>query len=171
MKWYILNVVAGQELNVCSEINELAKTYSEIGEAFVPLKKVIKVVRNKKVELQQKMFPNYVYVNMEMTKESNALIRGIGKVLKFLGSRTNPGVVSDKEVEELRSRIEMDNSVVSENRYEVGDLVKIVEGAFESFTGTVEAVDLEKNILKISVSIFGRMNEVIIESGKVERVV
>jgi transcriptional antiterminator NusG len=169
-KWYIVNVVAGQENNICDEINKLAVTFPDVKEAFLPTKKIFKHVRGKKVESAQKLYPNYVFVNMEMNKESNALIRGIGKVLNFLGSKTRPEEVSDAKMDSIKKKVEQENSTSADNVYEVGDTVKITEGAFESFTGTVEARDLEKNTLKISVSIFGRPTVVDIESNKVERV-
>ena len=91
MKWYIANVVAGQENKVCDEINEIAKTNEYIEKAFIPTKKVFKHVRGKKVETAQKLFPNYVFVNMEMNKDSYAVIRNIPKVFGFL-SKTVGGI-------------------------------------------------------------------------------
>ena len=69
-KWYIINVVAGQENKICDDINNIAKTNENIKEAFIPTKKVFKHVRGKKVESAQKLFPNYVFVNMNMDKDS-----------------------------------------------------------------------------------------------------
>ncbi|MDR0423716.1 MAG: transcription termination/antitermination protein NusG [Rickettsiales bacterium] len=170
-KWYIINVIAGQEQVVCDEINNtFVKINSDIKEAFVPLKKVFKYSRGKKIETTQKIYPNYVFVNMEMNKKSHSQIRDISKVMKFLGSKDNPGAVTETEMEKIKNMVERENSEEIKDTYEVGDLVKIIDGHFESFVGSVESINKEKNTLKISVSIFGRPTMVDIEVDKVERV-
>lgn len=169
-KWYILNVVAGQENRICDEINTIAKANEHIKSAFIPTKKMFKHVRGKKVEATQKLFPNYVFVNMEMNNDNYAVIRGISKVLGFLGSKLKPEEVSDSKIESLMNRIVEENNLLEENGYEIGDTVKVTEGPFESFTGTVESKDSEKNILRISISIFGRPTVIDIEANRVEKV-
>ena len=104
-KWYIINVVAGQENKICDDINNIAKTNENIKEAFIPTKKVFKHVRGKKVESAQKLFPNYVFVNMNMDKDSYGAIRSIPKVLNFLGSKDKPEEVSDAKMEKLMNKI------------------------------------------------------------------
>lgn len=168
-KWYIVNVVAGQEAKICDEINNIAKEVETIKEAFIPTKKVFKHVRGKKVESAQKLFPNYVFVNMEMSGDNYGIIRNIPKVLGFLGSKLKPEEVSDAKMEKLMNRINEENNMLEENIYEVGDSVKVVEGPFESFMGTVESKDSEKNVLKISISIFGRPTIIDIEASRVEK--
>jgi len=169
-KWYILNVVAGQEGKICDEINDIAKENEFVKSAFIPAKKVVKHVRGKKVDATQKLFPNYVFVNMEINSDSYAIIRSIPKVLGFLGSKTKPEEVSDSKIESLKTRINDENNQKEENNYEIGDNVKVIEGPFDSFTGTVESKDSEKNILKISISIFGRPTVIDIEANRVEKV-
>lgn len=169
-KWYIVNVVAGQENKICDEINKLATENEFIEKAFIPVKKVFKHVRGKKVEVAQKLFPNYVFVNMEMNNASYGVIRNIPKVLGFLGSKLKPEEVSDEKISKLLERIDEENNVSEKDIYEIGDIVKVIEGPFESFTGTVESKDSEKNILKISISIFGRPTIIDIEAKRVEKV-
>ncbi len=169
-KWYIVNVVAGQENKICDDINKLSKENELIKEAFIPIKKIFKHVRGKKVEAAQKLFPNYVFVNMEMNNDSYGVIRNIPKVLGFLGSKLKPEEVSDSKMEKLMNRINEENNLMEENIYEIGDTVKVIEGPFESFTGTVESKDSEKNILKISISIFGRPTIIDIEANRVEKI-
>lgn len=169
-KWYIVNVVAGQENRICDDINRLALENKEIKEAFIPVKKIFKHVRGKKVEALQKLFPNYVFVNMEMSNNNYGIIRSIPKVLGFLGSKLKPEEVPDSKIEKLLNRINEENNMTEEDIYEIGDTVKVTEGPFESFTGTVESKDHEKNILKISISIFGRPTIIDIESRRVEKV-
>ncbi len=169
-KWYIVNVVAGQENKICDEINKLAAESDFIEKAFIPVKKVFKHVRGKKVEVAQKLFPNYVFVNMEMNNASYGIIRNIPKVLGFLGSKLKPEEVSDEKISKLLERIDEENNVSEKDIYEIGDTVKVIEGPFESFTGTVESKDSEKNILKISISIFGRPTIIDIEAKRVEKI-
>lgn len=169
-KWYIANVVAGQENKICDEINEIAKNNEYIEKAFIPTKRAFKHVRGKKVETPQKLFPNYVFVNMEMNNESYAVIRNIPKVLNFLGSKLKPEEVSDSKMEKLMNKINEENNLLEENIYEVGDTVKVIEGPFDSFTGVVESKDPEKNVLKISISIFGRPTVIDIEANRVEKI-
>lgn len=169
-KWYIVNVVAGQENRICDEINEIAVGSDFVEKAFIPVKKNFKHVRGKRVEVTQKLFPNYVFVKMEMNNTNYGIIRNIPKVLGFLGSKLKPEEVSDEKISKLMERIDEENNLSEENVYEIGDTVKVVEGPFESFTGTVESKDSEKNILKISISIFGRPTIIDIESKRVEKV-
>ena len=169
-KWYIINVVAGQENKICDDINNIAKTNENIKEAFIPTKKVFKHVRGKKVESAQKLFPNYVFVNMNMDKDSYGAIRSIPKVLNFLGSKDKPEEVSDAKMEKLMNKITEENKWSEENVFEIGETVKVIEGPFESFTGTVESKDADKNVLRISISIFGRSTIIDIEANRVEKI-
>jgi transcription termination/antitermination protein NusG len=169
-KWYIVNVVAGQEGRICDEINKIAVENDSVGKAFIPVKKVVKHVRGKKVDVEQKLFPNYVFVNMEMNNASYGVVKNIPKILGFLGSKLKPEEVSDEKISKLMDKINEDSTLSEESVYEVGDTVKVIEGPFESFTGTVESKDSEKNILKISISIFGRPTIIDIEAKRVEKV-
>ena len=169
-KWYIINVVAGQENKTCDDINNIANTYENIKEAFIPTKKVFKHVRGKKVESAQKLFPNYVFVNMNMNKDSYGAIRSVPKVLNFLGSKDKPEEVSDAKMEKLMNKITEENNLSEENVFEIGETVKVIEGPFESFTGTVESKDADKNVLRISISIFGRSTIIDIEANRVEKI-
>ncbi|MDD2840020.1 MAG: transcription termination/antitermination protein NusG [Rickettsiales bacterium] len=169
-KWYIVNVVAGQENKICDEINKIATENDFVERAFIPVKKIFKHVRGKKVEVVQKLFPNYVFVNMEMSNANYGVIRNIPKVLGFLGSKLKPEEVSDEKISKLMERIDEENNLSEEDIYEIGETVKVIEGPFESFTGTVESKDSEKNILKISISIFGRPTVIDIEAKRVEKI-
>lgn len=169
-RWYIVSVAAGQENRVCNEINNIAKECDGIKEAIVPVKKVFKHVRGKKVDAAQKLFPNYVFVNMEMSDNSCAAIKDISKVLGFLGSKLKPEEVPDSKMEKLMNRVNEENDLSGESIFEVGDTVRIIEGPFETFTGVIESKDHEKNILKISVFIFGRSTMVDIEANMVEKI-
>jgi len=169
-KWYIVNAVSGCENSVCKEINKLASVNEDIKEAFVPVKRVFKIVRGKKVEAEQKLYPAYVFVNMKCNNTVLGVIRSIPKVLGFLGgSKFKPDTVSEAEVERIRNRM-MSEASLEEEAFDIGDKVKIVDGPFDTFVGTVDGFDKEKNILKVSILIFGRTTLVDIDKSKVEKV-
>lgn len=169
-KWYTLATYSGSESKVCEEINRLAKENENIKEAFIPTKKVFKVVRGKKVEASQKVYPNYIFVRMVANRASVDLLRSMPRVMGFLGGNpVKPESVDDEKIKQLKRDSEQD-LVAEEDKFEIGDIVKINEGHFESFTGVVEGKDDTKNILKISISIFGRSTTIEIDSSKVEKV-
>ena len=166
-KWYIVNVVSGQENKIAAEINRIAAANDDIKEAFIPVKKAVKYVRGKKVDDLQKLFPSYVFVNANLNPSSKEVIRGIPKVLGFLGTKTKPEVVPEEKIKKLMEKVE--EKIEDDKVFEIGENVKITEGPFESFTGSVESKDEEKKMLKISVSIFGRPTLVDIGFAKVEK--
>ena len=168
-KWYILYVSTGQEYKVRDEINKLTKIDEDIKESFVPVVKTFKISKGKKVDDEKKMFPNYVFVNMDFNKNSYTKIKSISKVLNFLGSKTRPQEVTEEKIIEYKKRSEENNSFLKSS-FDIGDMVKIIEGPFDGFIGTIESESSEKNVLKISLSIFGRTTLVDIESDRVEKV-
>ncbi|GMO56125.1 MAG: transcription termination/antitermination protein NusG [Rickettsiales bacterium] len=168
--WYILNVIAGQEKSVATEVMGLAESYPEIKETFIPEKTITKTIRGKKHEVLQKLYPCYVFVNMDMTDNARIAIKNLGKALNFLGTEGKPKITPESEIESIRKHLEAGNNDEDECLYSVGDLVKINKGSFDGFTGVVEIVDSEKKMLKLSVSIFGRENEIEIEIDNVEKV-
>lgn len=169
-KWYTLAAYSGSESKVADDINKMVSTNSNIKEAFVPTKKVFKVLKGKKVEADQKVFPNYVFVNMIADRATLDILRSMPKVMGFLGSNPlKPESVPSAKIEKMKK--EAQRSVAAEDdKFEIGDTVKIKEGHFESFTGVVDGKDESKNILKIAISIFGRSTIIDIDSSKVERV-
>jgi transcriptional antiterminator NusG len=169
-KWYTLATYSGSEVKISEEINKLANENENIKEAFVPMKKVFKVVRGKKVEANQKIFPNYIFVRMIANRSTIDLIRTMPQVMGFLGGNPlRPESVPDENINKMKRDAEKDVAV-EEERFEIGETVKIKDGHFESFTGIIEGKDEAKNILKISISIFGRSTIMDIDSSKVEKV-
>lgn len=168
-KWYTLATYSGSEMKVSSDINKMAETNSNIKEAFVPVKKVFKISKGKKVEATQKVFPNYIFVNIIANRATIDEIRSMPKVMGFLGNPLKPESVSEEKIKKLKQESEQD-LVVEEDKFEVGCKVRINDGHFESFTGIVEGVDDIKNILKVSISIFGRNTIIELDPSKVEKV-
>jgi transcriptional antiterminator NusG len=169
-KWYTLAVYSGSEGKVCIEIDRLAVEDKNIKEVFFPTKKTFKIAKGKKVETTQKLFPNYIFVNMVNDRETLDKIRNMPRVMGFVGSNPlQPQIVPDEDINKMKNDSEKEASL-EEDRLEIGDAIRIKEGHFESFNGTIEGKDENKNILKISITIFGRSTMIEIESSKVEKV-
>ena len=172
-KWYILNVMAGQENKVASDIKTLmlkSPAGKYIAEVLVPTKPVFKIKKGQKVQEMQKLFPGYVFVNANLNSDAYSLINSVQKVMGFLGGKNNPQPVAKEKMDDILKSSEqqiVDNKNLS---FEIGETLKINEGPFESFTGVVEDFDAEKQKIKISVLIFGRATSVELDVNQVEKV-
>ncbi|MFT6258891.1 MAG: transcriptional antiterminator NusG [Rickettsiales bacterium] len=172
-KWYILNVMAGQEQKIAESINSLVgKSLKEdVSESLVPCKKIIKIKKGQKVQEDQKLFPGYVFVKANLNSDAFNIINAIPKAMSFLGGKNKPEPVSPAKMADILSLISADNVVTSKIAiFEVGEILNIIEGPFESFSGSVENFDAEKQRVKISVLIFGRATSVDLDINQVEKV-
>ena len=173
-RWYIVHAYSNFENKVADSIREQAKQRGlseHIGEVLVPKEKVTEARRGRKVETERKFFPGYVLVKMDLTDEVYHLIKNTPKVTGFLGSGDKPMPISDREamaiLQQVQEGVEHPKPSVS---FEVGEKVRVADGAFQSFEGIVEEVDEERSRLKVEVSIFGRPTPVELEYGQVEKV-
>lgn len=172
-RWYIIHAASGHEKKVAKQIEEQARKkgiQDLIAKVVVPVEEVIELRRNQKVAVEKKFLPGYVLINMEMNDKTSDLVRGIAKVSGFLGSGIKPMPVSEAEVQAIFKQME-EGSGASKDvfSFEVGETVKVNDGPFESFMGTVSDIDEEKSRLKVSVSIFGRSTPVELEFTQVEK--
>ncbi len=172
-RWYIIHVYSGFEKKVATSIKEQAaqKGLEDLfEEILVPMEEVVEVKRGKKVSAERKFFPGYVLVKMVLNDETWHLVRNTAKVTGFLGSGGRPVPIPDSEADrilrQMQEGIEHPRPLVS---FESGDQVRVSDGPFASFNGTVEEVDEGKGRLKVSVSIFGRATPVELEYSQVER--
>jgi len=172
-RWYAVHAYSNFEKKVAESIREQAKQrgLSQLfEEILVPTEKVVEVRRGRKVDAERKFFPGYVLVKMDMTDEAYHLIKNTPKVTGFLGSDNKPMPLSDGEAEriihQVQEGIERPKPSVS---FEVGEQVRVSDGPFASFNGTVEEVDEGRSRLKVAVSIFGRATPVELEFGQVEK--
>lgn len=173
-RWYIVHTYSNFERKVADAVREkaaaigLADTFEEI---LVPTEKVVEVRRGRKIDTERKFFPGYVLVRMDMTDEAYHLIKNTPKVTGFLGSDTKPVPISDAEaqriLQQVQEGIERPKPSV---HFEIGEQVRVADGPFASFNGTVEEVDEERARVKVAVSIFGRATPVELEYGQVEKV-
>ena len=144
------------------------KLADKLGEILVPTRQVTEVKEKSKKE--RKIFPGYVLVKIELTKQIYHLIKNLQKVSGFLGSSDNPTPISDDEIKRILGQVS--ESAVSQKvgvNFEIGEKVKVCDGPFASFNGLIEEIDEEKSRLKVSVSIFGRATPVDLEFNQVEK--
>jgi len=171
-KWYILNVMAGQENKIALEVKSImsrGQLGKNIFDAIVPTKNVFKIKKGQKIQEAQKLFPGYVFINANLIGDTSNTLTSIPKVMGFLGGKNNPQPVTDNKMQEilkLSTQQEEDNKNIT---FEIGETLNIIEGPFESFSGVVEEFDAEKQKIKISVSIFGRSTSVELDINQVEK--
>jgi transcription termination/antitermination protein NusG len=173
-RWYVLHVYSGFEKKVATAIREqaeqkgLADRFEEI---LVPSEEVVEVRRGAKVSSERKFFPGYVLVNMDMDDETWHLVRNTAKVTGFLGGRGRPSPITEAEasriLHQVQEGIERPKPSIT---FEIGEQVRVCDGPFTSFNGTIEDVDEEKSRVKVAVSIFGRATPVELEYSQVEKV-
>ena len=167
-RWYVVHTYSGYENKVATNLEKIVenrKLHDWIHEIRVPTETVVEIKDNKKREVERKIFPGYVLVKMVMTDETWHLVRNVRGATGFVGSGNKAIPLTDDEIAALG--VEKREVVVS---YQVGDTVKITDGALESFLGTVEEIDLDRSKVRVVVSMFGRETPVELELDQVELV-
>jgi len=171
--WYIVQTFSGFEQKVAETLKDFVKKKElsdKIEDILVPIHEVTEVKRGKRVQRKKKYFPSYVLVKMEMNKTYYHMIKNIQKVTGFLGTTGNPAPVPEKEIDKIMGRIKEGTlTPKTQITFDIGEQVKICEGAFASFSGLVEEVDEEKSRLTVSVSIFGRPTPMDLRYDQVEK--
>lgn len=172
-RWYVVHVYSGFEKKIVQYIREGAqqKGLSDcIDEILIPTREVIEIRRGQKVSAERKFFPGYILIKMRMTDETWHLVRNTPKVTGFLGAKNKPSPISNAEAERIIKQMQEDvghpRSAVT---FEVGEQVRVADGPFTSFNGTIEEVEEDKDRLKVSVSIFGRATPVDLDYSQVEK--
>ena len=173
-RWYVVHAYSGFEKSVQRALTERvarAGMQDQFGRILVPVEEVVEMRAGQKAISERKFFPGYVLVEMEMNDESWHLVKSTAKVSGFVGGTANkPTPISEKEVEKIMQQMQ---EGVEKPRpkvlFEVGELVRVKEGPFTDFNGSVEDVNYEKNKLRVAVTIFGRATPVELEFSQVEK--
>jgi transcriptional antiterminator NusG len=157
-KWFIVHTYSGHENKVAKSIKQRVQSLgfeNRIFDIIVPTRNTIKVSQGKKETVKEKIFPGYVLVKMVLDDESWLLIRTTQGVTAFIGAGNKPTPISDKEVEAIQKFMNEEEPLYKTS-FTIGEAVKIVDGPFSDFLGTIDNIDEEKGKLKVLVSIFGR---------------
>ena len=172
-KWYVIHVYSGFESKIIESIVEQAEKKGieeQFSELIVPAEEVVEVRRGKKYNTERKFFPGYILAKMELSDEAWNLVKNTQRVTGFLGGQGRPVPISEREANQImQSMQEGAEKPRPSIIYEVGEEVRVTDGAFTSFAGVVEEVDLEKARLKVAVSIFGRATPVELDYSQVEK--
>ncbi|SLM27792.1 transcription termination factor [Desulfamplus magnetovallimortis] len=163
-RWYVVHVYSGYEQRVKQALEDgvsKSRCADKFGEILVPTEHVVELVNGKKRESSRKFYPGYILVNMELNDETWHIVNSTAKVTGFLGGKNRPAPISDAEAAAIIEKMEMGKTKPQPKfSFEVGDDVRVTDGPFASFTGTVEEVVPEKGKVKVLVSIFGRATPV-----------
>lgn len=184
-QWYVVHVLSGQEGKVKENIDRRIKQEEMsdiIFEVLLPMERVSEVKKDaqgkgKRSESRRKFFPGYLLINMHMLNENGSIvdrawyfIKDTQGVINFAGTRDKPTPMRPKEVEQMLNQIrESSDNVKPKISFEVGDQVRINDGAFEAQIGSVEEIDPDQGKLRVSVNIFGRSTPVDLEFWQVEK--
>lgn len=174
MQWYVVQARSGYERKVLDALNERIKQQGlteKFGQIIVPTEEVVEIHQGRKRKTARKFYPGYVLVEMDMDEDSWYLVQKTPGVIKFIGGTSDkPVPLSSKEVDKILQRMQ---EGVDKPRpkvlFEVGEVVRVVDGPFADFNGEVEEVNYEKNRMRVSVIIFGRSTPVELEFGQVKK--
>jgi transcriptional antiterminator NusG len=174
MDWYVIQAFSNCEKKVKAAIEErieISVLSKMFGEIMIPTEQVTELKKGQKKQLERKFFPGYMLVQMEMNDDTWHLVRKTPNVMGFLGgSKNKPVPLTERELNNIVNRV--DEAVEKpkfKTVFESGETVRINDGPFNDFNGTVEEVDYEKNLIKVSVSIFGKSTPVELNFSQVEK--
>ena len=170
-KWYIVHTYSGHENKVAKSLKQRIQSLGfedRIFDIIVPMRNTIKVSQGKKESVKEKIFPGYVLVRMVLDDESWLLVRTTQGVTAFIGAGNKPTPISEKEVEAIQKFMNADEPLYK-TAFSVGEAVKITDGPFNDFLGTIDAIDEARGKLKVLVSIFGRETPVELDFLQVKK--
>jgi len=174
MRWYVVQAFSQYENSVKKALQERierAGLQDLFGEILVPSEEVVEMRDGVKRRSERKFFPGYVLVQVDMTDEAWHLIKSVPRVLGFIGtSGGKPTPISEREAEQILNRVkDSTEKPKPKTLFDVGEMVRVCDGPFNDFTGTVEEVNYEKSRLRVAVSIFGRSTPVELNFDQVEK--
>ena len=173
-RWYVVHAYSGYEKKVMLALQErisLSGMEDLFEEILVPTEEVLEMRGGQKRKSERKFFPGYVLVHMELNDATWHLVKDTPRVMGFIGGTAEkPAPITDREANNILQRMEdSEDTPTHKIIYEPGELVRIVDGPFNDFTGSVEEVNYDKSRLHVAVLIFGRSTPVELEFGQVEK--
>ena len=174
MRWYAVQAFSGMEKSVKAGLEErIARSnlQDQFGDILVPVEEVVELKNGQKTISERRLYPGYVLVQMSMTDESWHLVRSTPRVTSFIGGTAQrPTPIKDKEVEIILRRMDDSKSNPTQKMtFEKGESVRVIDGPFKDFSGSVEEINYDKNKLRVSVVIFGRATPVELDFAQVEK--
>ncbi|MCH8173566.1 MAG: transcription termination/antitermination protein NusG [Proteobacteria bacterium] len=173
-RWYVVHAYSGYEKKVMLALQErisLSGMEDLFEEILVPTEEVLEMRGGQKRRSERKFFPGYVLIHMELNDATWHLVKDTPRVMGFIGGTAEkPAPITDAEADKILQRMEdSEDAPTHKIIYEPGELVRIIDGPFNDFTGSVEEVNYDKNRLRVAVVIFGRSTPVELEFGQVEK--
>ena len=174
MEYYVIQAFSNCEKKVKAALEErinMSGLSEMFGDIMIPTEQVTELKKGQKKQMERKFFPGYMLVQMEMNDDTWHLVRKTPNVMGFMGgTRNKPMPLSEDELNRITNRVEKTTEQpVFKTVFESGETVRINDGPFNDFSGTVEEVDYEKNLIKVSVSIFGKSTPVELNFSQVEK--
>lgn len=170
-KWYVLHSQTGHENRVMNNLEQRIQSLGvedKIFDIIVPTREVVSIKKGKKSKQKEKVFPGYIFVRMILNDESWLVVRTTEGVTGFIGAGTKPTPISDKEVQAIMKFVQQEQPKFKA-KFSIGEAVKITEGPFADFLGSVEAIDEEKGKIRVLVSIFDRETPVELDFLQVKK--
>lgn len=170
--WYVIHTYSGYEDAVAKNLKQRIESLGmedKIFNVIVPKEKKIKIKNGKRKTIEEKIYPGYVLVEMEVTDESWYVVRNTPRVTGFLGAGTTPIPVSKHDMDELMKKIEEKEPEFTID-FSMGDTVKVVDGPFKGFDGRISEIDKEKGKIKVLLNMFGRDTPVELDSLQIQKV-
>ncbi|SET79373.1 transcription termination/antitermination protein NusG [Thalassotalea agarivorans] len=174
LRWYVVQAFSGYEARVQKTLLEHIEIHGlqdKFGQILVPTEEVVEMRAGQKRKSARKFFPGYVLVEMAMDEEAWHLVKSVPRVLGFIGGTSDrPMPITQKEADRILQRLEdSTDKPKPKTMFEVGEVVRVIDGPFADFNGVVEELDYEKSRIKVSVLIFGRSTPVDLEFSQVEK--
>ena len=174
MEYYVIQAFSKCEKKVKAALEErinMSGLSDMFGDIMIPTEQVTELKKGQKKHMERKFFPGYMLVQMEMNDDTWHLVRKTPNVMGFMGgTRNKPVPLSEDELNRITNRVEKTTEQpVFKTVFESGETVRINDGPFNDFSGTVEEVDYEKNLIRVSVSIFGKSTPVELNFSQVEK--
>jgi transcriptional antiterminator NusG len=173
LKWYIVHVYSGFENKVKAALEERIAASphpKKFGKVLVPTEEVVELVKGKRRTSARKFYPGYILVQVALDDETWHIVNDTAKVTGFLGGRDKPAPLTDDEADRILNRMEAGKDKPQPKYFfDEGDEVRVIDGPFTNFNGTVEEVNHEKGKIKVLVSIFGRSTPVELEFVQVTK--